>query len=303
MRGLANGQSVHVLLSEEVAALVSEVSDTARKPVDLLAWLTVNSARSERLQCLQLSWQKLGHLWRHTALQQLLRSSMSHSTVEPGHSAAELSRFFSVPSRDNGVEHDDAQGGTGAGAGAGAGAGVGAAAGAGTSGGSASNALWLRSAITVFKEPLDWSVRCTVERVKPFVTQLKEAAAANASLITQADAPLVSELIAMAADVSRGSTATATTTPGGGDHSDADDAATSLSLGSTMVREADADVASLNLESEAVREQGVKLDARMERAAQVDDDDDGSGAFGLDSGMVQQQVTYTAQCLQRVRGV
>lgn len=66
MRGLGKGQTVHLYIVGEVLKLVRRVSNTGNVAVDVLAWLTVNGMRSEKLQFLQLCHQNLANIYRKT---------------------------------------------------------------------------------------------------------------------------------------------------------------------------------------------------------------------------------------------
>ena len=74
MRGLGKGQTVHLYIVGELMKLIRSVSDTGCVPVDVLAWLAVNSMRSEKLQYMQLCCQNLSNTWRKAAFGELVAS-------------------------------------------------------------------------------------------------------------------------------------------------------------------------------------------------------------------------------------
>ena len=59
---------VHLYIVGEVLKLIHSVSASGDVPVDVLAWLTVNGMRSEKLQFLQLCNQNLTNVFRKVAL-------------------------------------------------------------------------------------------------------------------------------------------------------------------------------------------------------------------------------------------
>jgi len=74
MRGLANGQTLHLLIIDEVVELVQKVSNTGNLAVDVMAWLISQSMQAESLQYTMLVKQNLANLWRRAAFQRLLDS-------------------------------------------------------------------------------------------------------------------------------------------------------------------------------------------------------------------------------------
>ena len=58
----------------EVAHLIRNVSNSGNVVVDTLAWLTMNSLSSDRLQNVQLQLQNVGAVWRRLAVHHLLSS-------------------------------------------------------------------------------------------------------------------------------------------------------------------------------------------------------------------------------------
>jgi len=75
MRGLGKGQTLHLLVVDEVMKLVRGVSNTAMPQVDVMAWLVHQSMRVESLQYTMLLKQNLANIWRMQAFQRLLGSS------------------------------------------------------------------------------------------------------------------------------------------------------------------------------------------------------------------------------------
>ena len=113
MRGLARGQTVTVLVVDEVRELIlesvsdpaqrkqaAELGDTlpnawedlqhrshkaqAKKLEDILAWLLLNSMRSEHLQHMQLCQQSLHSVWRQRAFKRLLTSEAPSEAGQAG---------------------------------------------------------------------------------------------------------------------------------------------------------------------------------------------------------------------------
>ena len=89
MRGLGKGQRVHVFIVQEVYKLVCDAVVTSGKPVaaadshslqaDVLAWLTLNSIKSEALQQLQLHKQVHGRACIDTNIDAILFSFIKHA--------------------------------------------------------------------------------------------------------------------------------------------------------------------------------------------------------------------------------
>ncbi len=86
MRGLINGQTLHVLYGPEIQELIlkasgsslanAEVAHGTREELhEIVAWLLGNSVASERLQRVQLLQQSIYAIWRKEALSALLRRS------------------------------------------------------------------------------------------------------------------------------------------------------------------------------------------------------------------------------------
>ena len=180
MRGLAEGQSCHVFIGEAVAALIHRTRDSGCLRVDLLAWLTINAIHSERLQCVQLCWQKMCHLWRSNALQQLLRSSSApmgltdsvSSGINPAPSASTSSPGSAMSRFGSPASSSPAQ-------------------------------SRLRQAVELFKERLDWDVRATVEAPPSFVAKLEEARTQHAGFLSPEDTPVAAQLVLTASDATR----------------------------------------------------------------------------------------------------
>eukprot|EP00467_Chlorarachnion_reptans_P010822 CAMPEP_0114525784 /NCGR_PEP_ID=MMETSP0109-20121206/22631_1 /TAXON_ID=29199 /ORGANISM="Chlorarachnion reptans, Strain CCCM449" /LENGTH=5518 /DNA_ID=CAMNT_0001707433 /DNA_START=63 /DNA_END=16619 /DNA_ORIENTATION=+ len=74
LRGLARGQTLCVLIVDEVKELIARASKTGRVLNDVVAWLLTNSMRSENLQHLALSGQLLNNVWRKQAWRSLMSS-------------------------------------------------------------------------------------------------------------------------------------------------------------------------------------------------------------------------------------
>ncbi len=90
MRGLSRGQTLHLLIVDEVMKLIKDVCDSGDVRNDVIAWLVVNSMRSEKLQHLALCQQELTTLWRKTAFRALLDSSAPDTAAQ---GVALVSRF------------------------------------------------------------------------------------------------------------------------------------------------------------------------------------------------------------------
>ena len=78
MRGLGRGQSVHVIVVQEVYALIQSVSSSGDLLQDIINWLTLNSIKSEHLQHIQLCQQDIAHNWRKKALDDLMAVSSEY---------------------------------------------------------------------------------------------------------------------------------------------------------------------------------------------------------------------------------
>jgi hypothetical protein len=74
MRGLGRGQTLHLFIVDEVYELIGRVSKSDSLLNDVIAWLIVNSMRSEKLQHLALCQQQLHNVWRKKAFTELLTS-------------------------------------------------------------------------------------------------------------------------------------------------------------------------------------------------------------------------------------
>lgn len=75
MRGLGKGQTITLVIVDELQQLIDAVADPEKSvPINVAAWLVVNGMRSEKLQHMQLCVQKLNHIWRRRAFHDLLRS-------------------------------------------------------------------------------------------------------------------------------------------------------------------------------------------------------------------------------------
>eukprot|EP00662_Eupelagonemidae_sp_cell21_P032762 gene32762-61414_t len=81
MRGIGVGQTIHMLVPQEVDAVVSQVVQSSllgtvpRTPqTDMVTWLICNSLRAEKHQSQLLSQQNLRTLWRRKAIYRLQQS-------------------------------------------------------------------------------------------------------------------------------------------------------------------------------------------------------------------------------------
>ena len=75
MRGLGRGQSVRVLIVQELRSLIMEASQSGDLKVDIVHWLLLNSIKSEHLQQTQLCQQDVAYVWRRFAHKQLRKMS------------------------------------------------------------------------------------------------------------------------------------------------------------------------------------------------------------------------------------
>lgn len=78
MRALGKGQCIHLLFTPEIRGLIAAVKGT-QTPVcieDVVAWLSVNSMRSEKIQWQQLQNQVLADLYRRQANETLNHCSL-----------------------------------------------------------------------------------------------------------------------------------------------------------------------------------------------------------------------------------
>ena len=81
MRGIAKGQSIHLIIVNQIAELISEavgsnvMADEDRLLRDVVAWLVTNSMRLEEMCQLQLWQQCLTSTWRKQAFRELMSST------------------------------------------------------------------------------------------------------------------------------------------------------------------------------------------------------------------------------------
>lgn len=85
MRGIGAGQRIHVFIIPEVAELMKRELRDAVIPAhpqtnehvleDVVAWLIINSLRSEQIQWTMLCLQNIGNLYRKNAFQSLHRGT------------------------------------------------------------------------------------------------------------------------------------------------------------------------------------------------------------------------------------
>jgi hypothetical protein len=102
MRGLGQGQRVHVLVIEEIRNLVQGIQKTNNVLSDILAWLMVNSAISEKLQHVQLESQLLADKLRQAAFRKLTHSA--HIPIAPPNEMLVPSKFFGPCQTDDEAE-------------------------------------------------------------------------------------------------------------------------------------------------------------------------------------------------------
>lgn len=74
MRGLGRGQTLHLVITDEVAALIEAVQASGNMLRDALAWLVTKSMASDKLQHLALCQQELHGVWRERSFKSLLSS-------------------------------------------------------------------------------------------------------------------------------------------------------------------------------------------------------------------------------------
>lgn len=75
MRGLGQGQRIHILIIEEIRKLIKATQNTGNILADTLAWLMVNTLSSEKMQYLQLEHQIKAADKRRAAFCELLKIS------------------------------------------------------------------------------------------------------------------------------------------------------------------------------------------------------------------------------------
>ena len=111
MRGIAKGQTIQLLLIPEIVdviarelaaaglkATVGQSGGGQRVLVEVVAWLVVNSMRSERVQAGMLALQNLANTWRKAGFRQLMEhveavTSMDKGTLLPSVLSRALSMF------------------------------------------------------------------------------------------------------------------------------------------------------------------------------------------------------------------
>jgi hypothetical protein len=82
MRGLGKGQTLRVMIVDEVYELIQKVSNSGNILFDLAAWLCVNSMKSEKLQHLALSFQQVSNVFRKKAFTTLFTTSAPATKIE-----------------------------------------------------------------------------------------------------------------------------------------------------------------------------------------------------------------------------
>ena len=74
MRGVGNGQTIHLYLIEEIVRLVQ--TDLGKKMdtphIDVAAWLTLNAIKQQAVQSIHLTVQEIHNVWRKQAMRLLL---------------------------------------------------------------------------------------------------------------------------------------------------------------------------------------------------------------------------------------
>ena len=88
MRGLGQGQTLHLMIIDEVLKLMQGVlpsagEDPMRMPADVVAYLVKNSCGAEAMQESQLLQQNLSTIWRRRALSKLMSMQSTLGDVEP----------------------------------------------------------------------------------------------------------------------------------------------------------------------------------------------------------------------------
>eukprot|EP00939_MAST-03C_sp_MAST-3C-sp1_P001539 g1539.t1 len=100
MRQLARGQTLHIFVVDEVNELIDEACGTKKhatnRLVDIVAWLTLNSMKSEKMQFAALSEQNVASVWRKEALD-ALRSTRAPAGVRGVVGPLLTTRFGVVP--------------------------------------------------------------------------------------------------------------------------------------------------------------------------------------------------------------
>ena len=85
MRGIAAGQTLHLVLIEEVHHLIREgVGEGQSIQTDTVAWLLLNEMRTATMQASKLSEQSLLTVYRKQALKALLDRRCGRDTAKPG---------------------------------------------------------------------------------------------------------------------------------------------------------------------------------------------------------------------------
>jgi hypothetical protein len=83
MRGLGRGQSIQVVLVEEIWSVISSSSNCQLLNIDVIVWLLLNTFRGEYMQQNQLCLQDIYYSWRKPALDHLCSLSLnSDSTMQ-----------------------------------------------------------------------------------------------------------------------------------------------------------------------------------------------------------------------------
>ena len=97
MRGISKGQTIQLLLIPEIVDVISRELTAAdvratvgqggsgqRVLVEVVAWLVVNSMRSERVQSNMLALQNLANTWRKAGFRQLMEHVDQMTAMEKG---------------------------------------------------------------------------------------------------------------------------------------------------------------------------------------------------------------------------
>ena len=162
MRGIGKGQTVTLYLIPEVRKLIDAETRDAR-PANLIAavaaWLTINSARSERLQFMQLCTQNLKNVWRTRAFEAMLADAtvplrMADGAGAGGGAPADEDSLVDRERRYWRFSEVHTEG-----------------------------MLHVRRCINTFREPIDLDVAADITEARTFATVLREELAKNQDLI------------------------------------------------------------------------------------------------------------------------
>lgn len=173
MRGIGVGQKIELYLIAEVEQLIKKdlaLKHNTVKPLDVPAWLLVNSMRMETIQFSMLSFQELYNCWRKEAMASLVDDVKAHSPLLPNAPDAvshgqRLRRFLKL---------DDASG----------------------SGLSEEERQWLVKCINLFREPVGFTVPDEIPAPQPFHEKIKHLVKENSHFASSDTArALVDEIV------------------------------------------------------------------------------------------------------------